>query len=320
MKQSLFILSALAIFYSSFLNYEKAVCQNPPVARVENIVDEHFGVKVNDPYRYMENLDAPEVQQWIKGQADYAANILSKLPARQALLNRLKELDAGKPFNTYNYCSLKDGKLFYKKRNSGENLYKLYIRKTSREDKLLIDPEQVPAEEGQHYSLEAYSPSFDGNYIVYGLAKSGSEQTVLHVLNIESGESLPETIDRIETAYNKPHWLPDGSGFFYSRRRLLPEDAPETEFYKKTKVFFHRLNTLVEKDQVIAGIDLSDRMPLGEVDFPSLYIPPGSNHAVVKIKHGDANELTLYTAPIKTLLQQNIPWKKVCDIEDEVTN
>ncbi len=76
MKQALVILSALGIF---FLNYEKVACQNPPVARVENIVDEHFGVKVNDPYRYMENLAAPEVEKWIRDQADYTANILSNL-------------------------------------------------------------------------------------------------------------------------------------------------------------------------------------------------------------------------------------------------
>ena len=316
MKRALFILSSLAIF---FLNYEKVACQNLPVARVENIVDEHFGVKVNDPYRYMENLEAPEVKQWIRDQADYTTNILLNLPARQALLDRLKELDAGKPFTTYNFRSLNDGTLFYKKRNSGENLYKLYMRKTSGEDKLLVDPEKELAEEGQHYSIEAYSPSFDGNYIVYGLAKSGSEQTILHILDIKSGESLTDNIDRIETAYNRPHWLPDGNGFFYSRRRLLPKNAPETEVYKKTQVFYHQLNTPAENDKVIAGIDLSDRMPLGEVDFPSIFIPPGSDHAVVKIKHGDANELTLYTAPIKTLLQQNIPWKKVCDKEDEVT-
>ncbi len=319
MKRALMILLSLTLFCTFFLHGQETSGQKPPVARVENVVDEHFGVKVNDPYRYMENLEDPYVQQWIKAQADHAANILTNLPARQELLDRLVELDAGKPFKTYGFRLLKNGSIFYMKRNSGENLYKIYLRDSSGNEKLLIDPETVSAEEGEHYSIETYTPSLNGNYLVYGLAKSGSEETVLHILNVVTGEHLPETIDRIETAYNQPHWLPDGSGFFYSRRRLLPEDAPETEIYKKTKVFFHRLNTPIEKDQVIAEIDLSDRMILGEVDFPSMYIPAGSDHAVIKIKHGDANELTLYTAPIKTLLQQDIPWKKVCDVENEVT-
>ena len=291
----------------------------PPVARIDNVVDEYFGVAVDDPYRYMEDIDDPEVQEWIKGQADYAANFLTRLPGRAELLERLQELDAGNPYRTYGYRMLADGTLFYEKRNAGENLYKLYVR-TEAGDRLLVDPEQVPAEEGEHFSLEVYSPSADGRYVVYGLAKSGSEETVLHILEVESGQNIPETIDRIETAYNRPHWLPDGSGFFYSRRRQLSVDAPETEIYKKTKIYFHQLNSAAESDRLIAGIGLSERMPLGEVDFPSMYLPPGSQHAIVKVKHGDANELTLYTAPVSSLLTEDIPWKKVCDVEHEVVD
>ncbi len=310
MKRALMTLLSLILFCTLFLYGQETSNPKPPVARVENVVTEYFGIKVNDPYRYMENLDDPYVQKWIKAQADYAANILTNLPRRQELLDRLVELDAGQPFKTYGFRLQKDGSIFYMKRNSDENLYKIYMRDQNGNEKLLVDPETVPAEEGEHYSIERYTPSSKGDYLIYGLAKSGSEEAVFHILNVVTGEHLPETIDRIETAYNRPHWLPDGSGFFYSRRRLLPKDAPETEIYKKTKIFFHRLNTPVEQDQLIAGIGLSDRMVLGEVDFPSMYIPPKSDQAVVKIKHGDANELTLYTAPIKTLLKKISRGKK----------
>ncbi|MBN1559821.1 S9 family peptidase [candidate division KSB1 bacterium] len=320
MKPLPLILSALFLLSCIFFRCKKATSTNPPVARVQNIVDDYYGVKVDDPYRYLENLQDPQVRQWIKEQADYAANILKNLPARQELLTRLEELDAGKPFTTYGLRLLKDGTLFYLKRRAGENLFKLYVRDKSGEEKVLVDPERVTAEEGEHYSLEDYAPSSQGDYLVYGLAKSGSEETVLHILHVRTGEHLPETIDRIETAYNRPNWLPDGNGFFYSRRQLLPPDAPATDIYKNTKVYFHRLHTPSEQDQLIAGIDLSERMPLTEVDFPSVQITPASEHAIVKIKHGDANELTLYTAPIKTLLQQNIPWRKICDVEDQVTD
>ncbi len=320
MKYSLLFLSLIILFVGCAPVPETTAEQTPPIARVENIDSEYWGVKVDDPYRYMENLEDPYVKQWIKGQADYSANILSNLPARQNLLNRLQELDSGKPFSTYSYTFLNDGSLIFKKRNAGDNLSKLYIRNSAGDEKLLVDPEQVLAEEGEHYSLWSYSSSVDGEYIVYGLAKSGSEETVLHILNIKTGKHLTETIDQLETAYNKPHWLPDGSGFFYSRRQNLSEDAPATDIYKNTKVYFHRLNTSVEQDQLIAGVNLSDRMPLGEDDFPSIYMPQGSDHAVIKVKLGDSNELTLYTAPIETLLKENIPWKKICGVEDEVSS
>ena len=319
MKYLTIILSILVLIMLVFCTKDQ-VPEKPPTAKVENVVDEYYGVKVDDPYRYMEDLDDPYVQDWVKAQAEYADHILQNLPERKALLKRLQELDTGKAFTSGAFQMQKDGSLFYMKRLSGENVYKLYYRDKDGEEKLLVDPEAVPAEEGEHFSLEVFSPSVNGDYLVYGLAKSGSEETVLYVINVETGEKLPESIDRIETAYNRPHWLPDGSGFFYSRRRNLPEEAPETEIYKQTKIFFHKLNTPAEKDQLVAGINVSDRMPLTEVDFPSLYIPAGSEHAVVKIKHGDSNELTLYTAPINTLLQKDVPWTKVCDVQDEVTD
>ena len=319
MRFSLSILSSLSIIFTLSFPYQTALGLNSSIARVENVIDQYFGVKVNDPYRYMENLNDPEVKKWIKDQADITENTLSKLPARQELLSRLQQLDAGKPFSVRRINRLADGTILYKKRYTGENLYKLYLRNKAGKEKLLIDPAMVSTKEGEHYSLMKYNASLKSGYIVYGLAKNGSEETIYHIKDIASGKNLPETIDRIETAYNRPHWLPDGSGFFYSRRQLLPDDAAENEIYDNTKVYFHRLNTPAEQDRLIAGNNLSDLMALSKQDYPSMYIPPASKHAIVKIKHGDSNELTLYTAPINSLLLKDIPWKKICDVKDEVT-
>ena len=268
----------------------------------------------------MENLEDPEVQGWIKGQAEYAAEVLGKIPGRKALFERLKELDAGKSFRIFSIRRFKDGTIFYKKLGAGENIPKLYVRYANSAEKLLIDPEKITSEDNQHYSIGSFSPSPDGRYVVYGLAKGGSEETVLHILDIQSGQNLSETIDRIETAYNRPRWLPDGSGFFYCQRRDLPKDAPETEIYKKTRVYFHKLQTDPKDDKLIMRYGISKRVHLDEIDFPSLYIPADSKYAIAKIKHGDAREIAVYTAPINTLLKKDIPWVKVCGFDDEVNN
>jgi len=94
----------------------------------------------------------------------------------------------------------------------------------------------------------------------------------------------------------------------------------QLRYNKNTKVYFHRLNTDVKQDQRIAGINLSEHMQLGEDDFPSIYIQYGADYAVIKVKHGDSNELALYSAPIETLLEDNIPWEKICGVEDEVSS
>jgi prolyl oligopeptidase len=309
----------IALLLYLFIGCEQQTVQRPPVAPVRNVVDEYYGVKVDDPYRYMENLDNPEVQSWIKDQADYASSILGQIPGRDILFEHLKELDAGKPYRIYGTIRFKDGTMFFQKRMADENIAKLYMRdKPDAEDKLLLDPQSLPTEDQQHYSIYFYTPSPNKRYMVYGLAKGGSEQTTLYTMDLESGQVLPETIDQIETAYNKPRWLPDGSGFFYCRRQELPDDAPATEIYKNTKVYFHKIGTEVDKDLLIAGRGISSLVPLEEVDFPSFYIPHASQYAILKIKHGDARELTLYTAPIKTLLNKDIPWKKICDVPEGV--
>ena len=69
----------------------------PPVAPVRVVTDEYFGVKVADPYRYMEDLTNPEVAAWFKGENDYTRAVLERIPGRAALLARIKTLDEGAP-------------------------------------------------------------------------------------------------------------------------------------------------------------------------------------------------------------------------------
>lgn len=292
---------------------------NLPVAKIDNVIDAHWGVEVPDPYRYMENLHDEYVLEWFKGQADYADGVLKHLPGRDALMDRLRELDASKPYRSYSVRRLDDGTVFYVKRRAGENVGKLYrVDAASGREKLLVDPETMGDEDDQHHSLTTYVPSPNGRYVVYGIAQGGSEETVYHTLDLKTGDHVGQAIDRIETAYNRPHWHPDGSGFFYSRRQALPANAQATELYKKSTMRFHRLDTDPDDDPVIAGVGRSDRMTMNDVDFPSIWLTSGSDHAIVKISHGDSNELTLYTAPLARIFDQDVPWRQICEVPDAV--
>src|SRR5271167_221598 len=70
---------------------------SPPVAPVRPVTDNYFGTKVVDPYRYMENLKDPKVAAWFKGQNAYTRAVLAKIPGRDGLLARIKELDQSTP-------------------------------------------------------------------------------------------------------------------------------------------------------------------------------------------------------------------------------
>ena len=298
----------------------------PPAAPVRDVVDEYWGRKVSDPYRYMENLKDPAVQAWIKGQADHTSMLLGKLPERDKLLARIQELEAGRPHRIFDIRRRPDGRLFYQRIAADEDLPRLFTRASlEAEEKLLVDPSAMKSKDGGHFSLGFFEPSPDGKRVLYGLSPSGSEEYVLRVMEVATLAVLPDAIDRMEAEYTPPEWLQDGSGFYYSRRRALPDDAPETEGYKKTQAFLHRLGTPPDSDPMVFAMDLWPDVAMSDVDFPSIVLTGGSQYAIGKIKHGDANPLTLYAAKlpangdISKRAGMKSPWKMICDAADSVT-
>ena len=91
-----------------------------PRAKTVSVSETHWGVEIADPYRYMENLGDPEVEQWFRAQAAYTDDYLSRLESRAALFERLEALDQGAPFTTGGVERLADGTVFFLRRNSGE--------------------------------------------------------------------------------------------------------------------------------------------------------------------------------------------------------
>ena len=293
----------------------------PPITRVENVVDTHWGVQVEDPYRWLENQESQEVLHWFEQQGGFTEQVLSALPIRGKLLERLIELDQGAPYSTYGVRQLKNGDLFFLRRNAGESLAKLYHQpKDSGEAKLLLDPDTLANADDSHASIEGYMPSWEGRFLVYGVAQGGSEETTYGVIDLTSGATLPDTLTNIETAYNRPQWSLDGQGFYYSRRRELPVDAPDTEIYKRTEVRYHAIGTDPTADVVVAAFGVSDRLPLLETDFPSIVITPGSDYAVLKVKHGDNNEISIFSAPLETIRSGTVPWVRITQESDLVTD
>lgn len=100
----------------------------PPVAPAGPVIDHYHGAQVSDPYRYFEDFTNPEVQRWVKGQADYAKRTLAAIPGRDALLARIRELDAGAPYRLTVVRRWPHGGLHYLKRLARENLDKFYVR------------------------------------------------------------------------------------------------------------------------------------------------------------------------------------------------
>ena len=291
----------------------------PPAAPVRPVVDEYHGTKVTDPYRYMEDLGNPEVSGWMKAQSAYTEAVLDALPGRQALLERIRELDTGAPYTVGALQRLEKGAVFYRKLEAGAETPVIAGRDAlTGPERLVLDPKQYETPGGSHASLEFFSPAPDGRHAVVGIAKGGSEVTTLYVRDLTTGKDLPVSIDRIETAYNAPQWLPDASGFFYSRRQLLPAGTPASETYKNTMAYLHRVGKPVEQDTPVFGSGLAPAVAFAPLDFPSVWTFPGSDHVIGQIHHGDAQELTLYAARLDSPGTAPVAWTRICDASDGV--
>lgn len=298
------------------------MAESPPVAPVRIVTDEYHGTKIADPYRYMEDFKNPVVQDWVKGQAEYAERALRSLSGREALLARISELDSGTPYKISGVERLPSGNLFYFKQLASENVAKVYSRdgRTGKEQ-LLIDPEAFPKQDAKdHFSISFFRVSRDGSQLLYGFAASGSEQTTLKVFDVATNRDLPDAIDRLESEYCLPNWSPDGKSFVYSRRRKISSDAPATEGYKFTQAFRHTIGDDPDHAEIIFAQGAPGSPEMAEMDFPAVIVPLGSKWAIGQIKHGDETDLSLYVTEQTALGTDKVTWTKICDRADQVTS
>ena len=287
----------------------------PPKARVDNVMDEYFGVRVIDPYRWMEDLKSDETRRWMKAQADYAKNYLERLPSREEILKRLTEVSSasGMVWNIRPRGNL----FFFQRRAPDENDFKLYVREgLSGADRLLVDPAKA-AGDGKRYSLGGWAVSQDGKYVSYNIAASGSEESELRVVEVASGRDVGERIDRIVGSPGS--WLPDGRSFFVQRRPKLAPNAPATEKFQKFRTFIHRLGTSPDDDRPVFGYGLNADIPDGIDMIWSVETQPNWDFALASMFTGVTPEKEYYVAPLAALNQTPVPWRKIVSFADEVS-
>jgi prolyl oligopeptidase len=290
----------------------------PPATPVKPVMDEFFGTKVTDPYRYFENLKDPDVESWFKAQDGYTRGILARIEGRDSLLARLKQLDAAKSAHVSGVRRLPSGRFFYEKRGPSEDMPKLYVRdELAGQEKLLVDPETFAKPGAPKYAINYYAPSLDGRYVVVGVSPAGSEDAVMRVVDTTTGKETGDVIDRAQ--FGSPAWLPDGRSFVYNRlQKLGPKSAP-TDRYLKSRVYLHELGRDPDKDPLVFGADASPAIRVDPTDIPIIEAVRGTSWIVGFLAHGVRNEITAYVAPAPAAGKPPGPWKKICDVEDAVT-
>jgi prolyl oligopeptidase len=227
----------------------------PPKARVEVVEDSVQGHKITDPYRWMEDTNSAETQEFVREELAYTRSVLDPLPGRDRIHQELTELLSIGSIGTPQV----GGKFyFYVRREGSQNQPVLLVREGIHgKDRALVDVNQMSAD--GTVALDWWAPSDDGKYVAYGTSPGGSEESSLRIVETASGKLLPDSIDRARHA--NVAWKKDNSGFYYGRTPKKG-DVPAGEEVYHVKIFYHALGSDPEKDPLIFG----DR--LGAQDVP----------------------------------------------------
>lgn len=286
----------------------------PPFAKLKPVAETFFGERVVDDYRWMEDPNDPDWQPFLTQQAAYARSILDKLPHRKALLERITTLSADSALTTQ--VEIRGARMFYEKRPAGSNTFKLYFKdRAGSTESLLFDPESV-RDGNSHHSIDWWTSSPDGKHVALGVSPAGSENSVTQIINVATGKTLPERIDR--TQYASPVWLPDSSGFFFNRLSGAAEGT--TDYYQNSVAWLHKIGTDPEEDLQILASGQHPDVRIDPIEFPAVVSDPSSAFVYAVLYGGVRRENPVYVARLNDVVAGKPMWKNVCDVADEVVS
>ncbi len=211
----------------------------PPAPRGD-VVDDYFGVKVPDPYRWLEQLDSPEVAAFVDAQNALSQPYLESLPRREGLKQRLTELW---DYERYGMPFKEGGRYFYSHNDGLQNQSVWFVADSlADEPRVLLDPNTF-SEDGT-VSLAGLSISPDGHYAAYARSDGGSDWRSWSVRDIDAGEDLDDQIEF--TKFTGVSWTADSRGFFYSRHPVSADGSGDGS--KQVSLYYHRLGTPQSED------------------------------------------------------------------------
>jgi prolyl oligopeptidase len=213
-----------------------------PASKRGDTVDTLHGTKVADPYRWLEDVKSPDVQTWMTAQNDLARAELAKLPERDAIAARLKELFYVDSLSAPRH---RGSRYFFRRRHASKEKAVIYWKegKTGAE-KVLFDPNTWSSDGS--VALGEWEPSWDGKRVAWQERRNNSDEATIYVMDVATGKK--STVDVIEGGkYAYPSWTPQGDGFYYT---WLPTDpaiktADRPGF---AEVRFHKLGEDPKKD------------------------------------------------------------------------
>jgi prolyl oligopeptidase len=258
-----------------------------PETKKGDVVEDYFGTKIADPYRWLENLDSPETTEWVTRQNQATFAYLEKIPARDPIRRRLTDLwnypKTGIPFR-------EAGKLFFT-RNTGLQKQSVVFRQDSlaAQPAMLIDPNTFSTDGS--IALAGYTVSPTGDRFAYERSEGGSDWTEIRIREMGTGKELDDRLKWVK--FSSQSWTKDGKGFYYSRYPQPPAGKELESATINHRLYYHVAGTDQDKDRLV--FELKDRpewLVFGGVSEDGRYL-------IVYVAKGTDPKNELYLADLK---------------------
>lgn len=277
-----------------------------PKAKTVDQVDDYHGVKVADPYRWLEDTDSADTKAWVEAENKLTFGYLEQIPYRSAIRDRMTKLWNYERFTT---PLQEGGRYFYQHNNGLQNQNVLLVAESlNAEPRVLLDPNTLSPD--GTVALSGTAITDDGKLMAYGTAASGSDWQEWHVRDVDTGKDLADLIKWVK--FSGASWSKDGKGFFYSRYDEPQKDAAtlrDANYFQK--LYYHRIGTLQSDDKLIY-----ERPDNKELLFGGSVTDDG-RYLVIHVSQGTSPKNRLY---YKDLTQPDSPVVKLLDDFDAKYN
>ena len=286
LRRGIFAVLTFSVFAGSVYSAVVAQTQGSPLvypkAKTVNQVDDYHGVKVADPYRWLEDTDSADTQAWVAEENKLTFSYLDQLPYRQAIRERLLKLWN---YERFSVPSQHGGRYFYERNNGLQNQNVLLVADSlNAEPRMLLDPNTLSPD--GTIALAGTAVSEDGKLLAYGTATSGSDWMEWHVRDVDTAKDLADQIKWVK--FSGASWTKDGKGFFYSRYDEPKQDTMMRDTNYFQKLYYHRLSTSQSEDKLIyERPDNKEMLFGGEVSDDGRYL-------IITVEVGTAPNNRLY--------------------------
>lgn len=258
----------------------------PPVTRKAVVADTLHGEVIEDPYRWLEDQDAPETREWIREQNAHTDAVFEQLPGREnlrTLAERLLEIE------TVTVPEEEGGRYFFARRRPQDDLFILYVREGLHgEDRVLLDPH--PMSEDHTTSVGYRDISRDGKTAVYAVRRGGVDEVELRVMDVDSGEDLPDVLPTAR--YGSVTLTPDAKGLYYSK---FGAEEP--------RIYYHAMGTDPSQDIAVFGEGYTRQ------DIPFASLSDDGRWLLVHVIHGSSGPTEIFLRD----LEADAPFVTVID-------